>query len=204
MEREELFQHLKENSNVLSNESLTRAFEKINRADFVGIDYASEAYEDYALPIGFEQTISQPTTVAFMLELLGVKEGDRVLDIGSGSGWTTALLAEIVGESGQVIGVEVIPELVDLGNKNLSLYDYPQASIVQASNEIGYSAEAPYDKILVSASAPFLPEELLGQLKVGGTMVIPVEDAIYQIIKISDDETEDKSYPGFRFVPLVY
>src|SRR3990167_9057902 len=105
--REELIEYLANTSKVLGNSPIRHAFESVDRADFVNEDYKFEAYEDYPIPIGFDQTISQPTTVAFMLELLDAREGDKVLDIGSGSGWTTALLSKIVGSSGEITGVEI-------------------------------------------------------------------------------------------------
>ncbi|TSC67192.1 MAG: hypothetical protein CEO19_327 [Parcubacteria group bacterium Gr01-1014_73] len=182
---------------------MNRAFEKINRVDFIGPDYQAEADEDYPLPIGFGQTISQPFTVAFMLELLEPQKGDKVLDVGSGSGWTTALLAELVGDMGRVFGVEKIPELVSLGRKNLAKYNFPNAKIIQAGAELGLPSEAPFDKILVSAAAEKIPETLLYQLKAPGLLVLPVKDAIIQIKKDAAGKIFQKEFPGFVFVPLV-
>ena len=105
------------------------AFKKIDRADFVEVQYKDEAYGDYPLPIGHEQTISQPSTVAFMLELLQPATGNKVLDVGSGSGWTAALLAQIVGPEGRVFGFELVPELVKFGSENLAKYNFPHAEI---------------------------------------------------------------------------
>src|ERR1044071_317483 len=118
--RDDLQKHLKNESRVLENPELEKAFADIDRADFVGPDYEVEAYEDYALPIGLGQTISQPTVVAFMLELLDIQKGEEILDVGSGSGWTTALLSELTGEDGSVLGWEILPELVKLGQKNIA------------------------------------------------------------------------------------
>src|SRR3989338_11590852 len=120
--REDLTRHLEKGSKVFKNELVKEAFANVDRKDFVPEDYAYEAYEDYAIPIGYGATISQPTTVAFMLELLDARVGDKVLDIGSGSGWTTALLSKIVGESGEVTGVEIVSELVELGKNNIEKY----------------------------------------------------------------------------------
>lgn len=120
---------------VLKTPDIIDAFKRIDRADFVPEKYRNEAYEDYPLPIGFGQTISQPATVAFMFELLRPKPGDIVLDIGSGSGWTVAMLASIVGNTGYVTGVEIIPELVTFGRKNLRKYPFVNASILSAREE---------------------------------------------------------------------
>jgi len=115
----ELIKHLIAR-NVLKTKAIIDAFQAVDRIDFVPLKYLDEAYGDYPLPIGYGQTISQPFTVAFMLELLQPQKGDKILDVGSGSGWTTALLAHIVQEEGSVRGIELIPELVAFGKKNLN------------------------------------------------------------------------------------
>lgn len=187
---------------VLRSKPIIEAFQTIDRADFVLPQYKSETYEDYPLPIGQGQTISQPTTVVFMLELLQPEKGGHVLDVGSGSGWTTALLADIVGREGEVWGVEIVPELVELGNNNLQKYNFPWARIVQAGETIGFPDKAPFDRILVSASGEELPEELIKQLKIGGRLVIPIRNSIWQIDKTSENIFKELEFPGFVFVPL--
>ncbi|MBT4894652.1 protein-L-isoaspartate O-methyltransferase [bacterium] len=201
--KEELLDHLENGTKVLENKDIRDAFVAIDRKDFVSEDYVEEVYEDYALPLGYEQTISQPTTVAFMLDLLVPQKGDKVLDVGSGSGFVTALLAHIVGESGYVIGVERVQELVKLGQENLSKYDFKNAEIKQAGKELGLQEEAPFDKILVSAAAEEVPKELLRQLKVGGVMVVPIYDNIWQVRKISEENIDIKKFERFEFVPLI-
>lgn len=191
-------------SGVLKSPSIINAFLEANRSDFVPSKYLNLAFEDIPLPIGSDQTISQPTTVAFMLELLDSKEGQKILDVGSGSGWTTAILAYIVGEKGLVIGTEIIPELVKLGIHNLKKYSLPQAKILQAGNELGHREEAPYDRILVSAAAANLPEELISQLRNGGKMVLPVENSIWHIEKDKNGKITKREFPGFIFVPLIH
>ena len=186
---------------ALKSESVINAFININRKYFVLPEYGEEACNDYPLPIGFGQTISQPYTVAFMLELLEVEEGSKILDIGSGSGWTTAMLAEIAKE-GHVFGVEKVPELVSLGRNNLSRYKFKNAEIIEAGVNLGLGKEAPFDRILVSAAAKRIPEELLDQLKIGGIMVVPVNRCIYKITKVSATEIRTEKHSGFYFVPL--
>lgn len=197
-----LIAHLK-NSGVLYNPELIRAFEKIDRKYFVPEKLQNLVYLDEALPIGEGQTISQPFTVAFMLELLSPRQGNRVLDVGSGSGYTTALLAEIVGTRGQVVGVEIVPELVDMGKKNLAKYHFSNAEIRKTNGTLGIPEEAPYDRILVSASATKIPKPLLNQLKVGGRMVLSINNKICKIEKKGVHDIEIEKHPGFIFVPLI-
>lgn len=200
--REDLFKRLDQETDVFREPTIRKAFLDINRADFIPADYKVESYEDYPLPIGFDQTISQPTTVAFMLELLGARPGDSVLDIGSGSGWTTALLASIVGKEGKVLGFEVIPELVMFGTENLAKYSFEYAEIRQAGKKIGASGET-FDRILVNAAADSVSNELIKQLKIGGVLVMPIKDSIWRFEKKSEKDVVSKEYPGFSFVPLV-
>jgi protein-L-isoaspartate(D-aspartate) O-methyltransferase len=188
---------------VLRSPRIRKAFEEIDRKYFVPEYFAGETYGDYPLPIGEDQTISQPTTVAFMLELLEAKEGDRVLDIGSGSGWTTALLGHIVGEKGEVIGLERQKALVEKGCKNIARFHFKHVRIEEAGDALGMPGEQ-FDAILVSASAPEIPGELFAQLKTGGKLVIPVQNSVYRFEKLSESEIRQEEYPGFIFVPLIY
>lgn len=183
------------------------AFRKINRADFMSDDIKNLAEFNEALPIGYSQTISQPLTVVFMMEQLQPEIGDKILDIGSGSGWTTALLAEIVGETGKVIAIEIIPELVEFGKKNVAKYNFVEKGIAEficADGSKGYEKEAPFDKILTSAAVQGkIPEVWKEQLKVGGRIVTPIRNSIWTLIKKSEKDFEKIEHPGFAFVPLV-
>ncbi len=190
-------------SSVLRSDPIIEAFLKIDRKDFVNENYIEFAYIDRPLPIGLDQTISQPYTVAFMLELLNVQLGNKVLDVGSGSGWTTALLRQIVGESGNVLGLERFSKLVSFGRKNVKKYFTDGVKIEISSKGFIGKPEQKFDRILVSAaSSTTIPQELISQLKVGGVMVIPVKNSIYRLQK-KESRNLVKEYKGFSFVPLV-
>ena len=188
----------------LISKPLIRAFKKIKRTDFVPREVRSFAVKNVALPIGYGQTISQPLTVSFMLELLALAPGQRVLDVGSGSGWTTALLATMVGGKGQVYAVERIPELVETSKKNIAPYRFSNVMIVQGDGSKGLPEYQPFDRILVSAAAHNVPPLLVKQLKPSGRMVIPSShDDIRLIEKRSDETIVQRIFPGFVFVPLI-
>ena len=190
----------------LKDDRIISAFTKIKRVDFVtpGMEELSQLNE--ALPIGFGQTISQPLVVGFMIELLDPREGEKILDVGSGSGWTTALLAELVGEMGKVVAVELIPELKTFGEANVRKYDFVERGIAQficGDGSKGCEKQAPFDKILASASAAKLPSAWQEQLKTGGRIVTPIGSSIWLFIKKSETNFEEVEYPGFAFVPLI-
>lgn len=183
--------------------SVQEAFQQVKRANFLPVSVRPMAGLDQPLPIGHDQTNSQPTTVRRMLTWLDAATGQTVLDIGSGSGWTTALLAHIVGPSGKVYGVERVPELVRFGQHNCNKLHITNVKFYESEKRYGLSKHAPYDRILVSASASEFPNELLGQLKAGGKMVAPVQDTIYEVTKLSNDKTKVIDHPGYVFVPLI-
>lgn len=191
----------------LKTDSIIEAFECVSRIEFVPEDLELEAEADVALPIGHGQTISQPLVVAFMLELMDPKKGQKILDVGSGSGWTTALLANIVGKEGKIIAVEKIGELKEFGQKNADKYGFVKngiASFYNADGSKGFSEEAPFDRILVSASADGeIPEALKSQLKVGGKMVMPIRNSIVYLEKEGENKFYKEEFPGFTFVPLI-
>lgn len=184
---------------VLHSINLVEAFLKVDRAGFVRPEYLVEAYEDYPLPIGYGQTISQPYTVAFMLEALRLRPEDTVLDIGSGSGWTTALIAHCARH---VTGVERIRELVAFSRHNLRPYGLENAVIEEAGPGLGLSGRR-FDKILVSAAADTLPDTLIDQLNNGGILVIPVRHSIVVVQKDGQGALSEQVYEGFVFVPLL-
>ncbi|EKD49169.1 MAG: hypothetical protein ACD_63C00245G0002, partial [uncultured bacterium] len=127
----------------------------------------------------------------------------KILDLGSGSGWQTALLCELVGEKGEIYAVEIIPELKELGGKNVLKYGYKNAKFFLAGEKLGLPQFAPFDKIVAAASAKEPPVKLLEQLKVGGTAVLPVKESIFKYERLNKKNFSSKEFPGFVFVPLV-
>ena len=182
---------------------MEEAFDVVDRDKFMPANVRHMAGYDQAMPIGYGQTISQPYTVNLMLQWLDPRPGDKVLDVGSGSGWTTALLAHLVGLKGKIFAVERIPELVEFGRDNCERFGVKNAEFYTAGDEFGWPEEAPFDRILVSASADELPQTLIDQLKVGGKLVIPVQYDILEITKEPKDKIKTVKHPGFVFVPLL-
>ena len=186
---------------VLKSKSIRDALLHMDRKDFVLSKYEDLAYMDGALSIGYGQTISQPYTVVFMLELLDVQKGDKVLDIGTGSGWTSALLSYLTGKEGRVVGKELIDELVVMGKENISKYDIANATISKTEGVLGVENEK-FDRILVSASANKFPKELLLQMKNDSVLVVPVQNSIYKVRKDKTGGITKEEYYGFSFVEL--
>ena len=181
---------------------IDQAFDAVNRKDFVLPETIDLADEDRPLPIGYNQTISQPSTVRKMLEWLDAQPGDKVLDIGSGSGWTTALLSHIVGPEGKVFAVEIIPDLVKMGEENCKKLGLENVAFFQAGDQIGLPEYAPYKRILVSAAAREMHEELHDQLAQGGKLIIPIQNTIFELTNTARG-WQQHTHPGFAFVPLV-
>ena len=193
------------NTGYLKTPRIIEAFKKIDRKDFILPEYESEAYGNYPLPIGEGQTISQPLTVAFMFELLGPEPGEKILDVGSGSGWVAALLAEIVSPQGTIIGVERITGLCEFGKENLKKY-FPEnrAKIFCGDATSVVPAAGPFDKIIAGAAASKdIPEIWREALKIGGVVVAPIANSIWRFTRKSEDEWQEEEFPGFAFVPLI-
>jgi protein-L-isoaspartate(D-aspartate) O-methyltransferase len=185
------------------NDRVDEAFTAVRREDFLPRRLRRQASYDGPLPIGHGQTNSQPRTVADMLRLLDVHPGHRVLDVGSGSAWTTALLGHLTGPTGRVRGVEVVPELVEFGRANIAACGMGWVDVEQAQDGVlGLPAGAPYDRILVSADGGRLPEELVDQLADGGRMVVPVAGRML-VVEREGEDVRETSRGYYRFVPLV-
>lgn len=189
----------------LKSRAVIKAFLAVDRADFVLSRYRNLAYVNYPLSIGYGQTISQPYTVAFMLELLSLKKGEKVLEIGAGSGWQTAMLCRLVGKAGRVVAIERLPALKRLAGINLAKYPLCQkiCTLIKGDGKLGYLPGAPYDKIIAAAAGTRIPEAWKQQLKIGGKIVAPVKNSICEIIKLSAKSFKIIRYGGFIFVPLV-
>lgn len=188
----------------IGDERVLTAMEKIPRHYFFDQTFWTQAYKDIAFPIGDGQTISQPYTVAYQTELLHVKPGDKVLEIGTGSGYQTCLLLELGAE---VYTVERQENLYNRVNQILPQHMGYKPNFFLGDGSKGIPAYAPFDKILVTAGAPFVPETLLKQLKVGGILVIPVGDEESQkmltILRVNESDYERIELDTFRFVPLI-
>jgi protein-L-isoaspartate(D-aspartate) O-methyltransferase len=194
-------------SGAVKSKAVEKAFSRIRREAFVPDAYAEYAYADDALPTNLGQTISQPSTIAAMLELLQAEEGMKVLEVGSGSGYVLALLSEIVGENGKVIGVEYLHELAEKSREILAAENVKNVEVVEGDGAKGVESEAPFDRILVSAACPFIPKPLFDQLREGGRIVAPVGDKHTQMLQVMKKLKgkvfkEDYMEGYFVFVPL--
>lgn len=187
----------------IKDPKVLEAIGKIPRHLFMDSGFLDHAYQDKAFPIGADQTISQPYTVAFQTELLKVKPGDKILEIGTGSGYQTAVLCSL---GAKVFSIERQHELYKKTSKFLPKLGYRAKKLIFGDGYIGLENEAPFDSIIVTAGAPFVPKALLGQLKIGGRLVIPVGDDVQTMtlfIRKGPKDFEKHEFGEFRFVPLL-
>ena len=190
-------------SREVKDKCVLKAMTAVPREQFVPSEYREAAYEDGPLPIGFGQTISQPLIIAMMTEALGLTGGEKVLEIGTGSGYQTGVLAELAGF---VVTTERIPPLAEKAKNLLSSLGYGNVEVRVAGEALGCPDEAPYDAIIVTAAAPQIPPDLLAQLKIGGIMVIPIGSRYLQeLYKITRGNKKNtvQNLGGCRFVPLI-
>ncbi|MFH1210467.1 MAG: protein-L-isoaspartate(D-aspartate) O-methyltransferase [archaeon] len=189
----------------IRDKKVLKAMEEIPRHEFLPKELERVAYANSALPIGHEQTISQPYTVAFMLEALELKEGQKVLEIGTATGYNACLIAHIVGKKGKVYTIEIIPELVKMAKKNIKNMGMKNIEIIKGDGSKGYAKEAPYDRIIVTAGAPDIPKPLIKQLKDKGIIVTPVGNMYSQgMIRARKEgkELKKENLGEFMFVLL--
>jgi len=179
------------------------AFRKVPRHLFVDPAIRSQAYSGKSLPIGYGQTISHPTTVAIMTEMLELQGDEKVLEVGTGSGYQTAILAELAD---RVFSVERIQALAVKARHILEGLGYYRVAITVGDGSLGWAAHAPYDRILVTAGSPAVPPALIQQLNRGGRLIIPVGDENHQILKViekTDSGFTEVELEAFKFVPLI-
>jgi len=188
------------------SESLIRAFEEVPREEFILDNMKEQAYDDTALPILRGKTISQPSTVLLMTDALDVKEGMKVFEVGSGSGYQAAIISKLVGETGKVYSSEVLPELVMFAQDNLNRVGISNVEVHESDGSQGLEDFAPYDRIIITAACPMIPKLLLDQLKTNGIIVAPVgtekEQQMKKIIK-TEKGIEEISLGTFLFSPMI-
>lgn len=211
MKKERLIKWLTKNG-YLRSPLIKDAFMYINREDFVSDAAKGEAYENLPIAIEFGRTIPQPSTVAFMLELVEPKFGEKILHVGAGTGWQTALLARVVSgkaESdlpfGKVIAFEGVEKLSEIAIKNLEQYSFISngiADVIHGNAKEGFSKDAPYDKIVSSVSFTEIPKVWKDEVRIGGRIVVPIGERIVVLDKTGADTFSRRQYFGFDFSPM--
>ena len=189
----------------VSDPAVLSAFRKVPREEFIDPEHQKLAYIDAPLAIGEGQTISQPFTVAMMTQLLELKATDKVLEIGTGSGYQAAILVEIVSD-GRVFTIERFENLAKKAVKGLKSLNYENVEVVVGDGTRGLPDEAPFDAIIITAAAPEIPQPLIDQLKIGGRLVMPVGGEWHQeMVRLTKTKEgiERENFGGYRFVPLV-
>ncbi len=206
--RKDLVEKLKRKDYLEKPETI-EAFETVPREEFIPSKYEKQAYVDRPLSIGEGQTISAPSMIAIMLEVLKVEEGQKILEIGTGSGYNAALMAEMVGEDGKIFSVERLTDIAEFGRRNLEDAGYGDlVEVLVGDGTTGLEEEAPYDRIIVTACSPKVSDDLIEQLKVGGILAAPVGShyrgqRLLEVQKESEDETDVNRHTSCAFVPLI-
>lgn len=189
----------------LRTPNIIKAFKKVDRENFVPLDHKQSAYDDTPLHIGLGQTISAPSMVAIMTEALQPKLGEKILEIGAGSGYQAALLSECVGSKGKIYTIERLEGVAEIAQGNLT--KYKNVKVIVRDGTLGYKEKAPFNKIIVTCGAPKVPKPLVEQLKVNGILAIPIGDRLYQdFILVKKDKkgrTKEEFVCGCVFVPLI-
>ena len=186
------------------SEQVLQAMMRVPRHLFVQESDTAHAYDDHPLSIGYKQTISAPHMVAIMCTLLDVREGMDILEIGAGSGYHSAMLAELTGSKGRVYSIERIPELLEFARRNLHDAGYHNVVVTAGDGTLGLPEYAPYDRITVACAAPAIPPPLVEQLKQGGRMVIPIGESVQDLYLVHKNDVISKEKSGgVVFVPLI-
>lgn len=189
---------------IINSKNILKAFRKIPREAFIPEPLKSQVYEDHPLPIGYGQTISQPTTVAIMTQALNPKPGEKVLEVGTGSGYQAAIIAEIV-KPGVVITTELVSELAAIAKNNLYRANIRNVKVFLHDGSLGFKKEAPYDRIIVTAAAPRISQHWVEQLKTNGVIIAPIgsltEQELIRAVKTKQG-LKTQSLGDFVFVPL--
>ncbi|MBD3263058.1 protein-L-isoaspartate(D-aspartate) O-methyltransferase [Candidatus Woesearchaeota archaeon] len=191
-------------NNILKTKKIIKAFKTVQREKFVLPKYKTHAYIDEPLPILDGQTISQPTTIAIMTEALEPKTGQKILEIGAGSGYQAAILSKVVGARGKIYTIERLEKLYKYAKRKLR--NYKNVKVIHGDGSKGYEERAPFDRIIVTAAAPKLPEKLFDQLKENGVLIAPVGSGMQQrMLKIRKirGKKKEEDLGSFVFVPLV-
>ena len=206
IELNELVKSIK-SEGCLKSKAVESALKAVPRHLFVPKHMREMAYRDCPLAIGHDQTISQPSTVIAMTEALQPKKGQKILEIGAGSGWQAGLLGEMVGPKGHVWSVDVIKELVQIAKLNLKSAKIKNVEVFHNDGSMGLLKHAPFDRIIVTAACPSIPPNLIEQLKPNGRMVIPLGNIYMQMMtvvtKMANGKIEKEEIGKFMFVPLV-
>lgn len=201
MDNQTLIDYLRK-SRAVSRPAIIEAFSAIDRADFVLDKYKEEAYTDTPLPIGHGFFTSQPSTIAFMLEKLKVRPGQKILEIGTGSGYLTALLARIVGLAGKVFSIEFRSKLLKFALSNLSEYRFENITLAVGDGKAGLPDQAPFDRIISSAEARTVPRAWKQQLAAGGIILTPFNSHLLKLTKTARGKFKEQKFPAFEFVEL--
>ena len=193
------------NSGFLNNSRVESAIKKTPRHEFVPMSLQEKAYDDIPIPIMNNQTVSQPSVVSRMTEWLDVREGQKILEIGSGSGWQSAILSYLVGQ-GTIFSIERHPELVNFAKENLEKVGIKNVSVTLGDGSLGLPKESPFDRIIITAACEKIPKSLFEQLSTNGLLVAPVGEFTQSLVlikKTSKGVLEIKNEPGYVFVPLL-
>ncbi len=187
------------------DEKLLDAFHQIPREHFIPHQLMEDAYEDHPLPTVRNQSISQPSTIIMMLQALEIEEGEKVLEVGAGAGYQAAIISKIIGDKGKLITIDIIPELIHMARENLNYLNITNVDVHETDGGEGFMEEAPFDRVIITAACPTIPQPIIDQLREGGVIVAPVGDLQSQTMVrgVKENGKIEIEFLGpFRFVPM--